>query len=107
MVSGPAHRVEGRPPSRARDATTEFCAASPSRRNARYRLDFPLPLAPVTRLSRPSGRTRSRRERYPEIANVSIMREGYGVTQTGRELILLKWSSVEISGRCGDADCEL
>jgi hypothetical protein len=35
IFSGPAHRVEGNPPSRAIDATTPPCAVSASRRSAR------------------------------------------------------------------------
>ena len=35
MVSGPAQKVDGKPPSRAREATTEFSAASASTRSER------------------------------------------------------------------------
>ena len=59
-------------PSRAREDTTEFNAASPNNRRARYKLDFPLPFAPVTTFNLSSGSTRSRRERYPEMATVVI-----------------------------------
>ena len=48
IVSGPAHNVEGKPPSRASAATAPLRAESASSRNDRYRLDFPLPFDPVT-----------------------------------------------------------
>src|SRR5436190_11899374 len=35
IVSGPAQKVDGKPPSRAREATTEFSAASASKRSER------------------------------------------------------------------------
>ncbi len=61
--SGPAHSVDGNPPSRASAATAPFRPASASNRSARYRLDFPVPLTPVTTVSRDNGSTRSRNER--------------------------------------------
>ena len=72
IVSGPAQKVDGRPPSRASEATTEFNAASASRRSERYTLDFPLPFAPVITFSCPSGSTSSRSDRYPWTATVWI-----------------------------------
>jgi hypothetical protein len=63
IVSGPAQKVEGKPPSRASDATTEFSAASASKRNDRYTLDLPLPFAPVMTLSCASGSDKSRNDR--------------------------------------------
>ena len=62
-VSGPAHSVEGRPPSAASDCTTRPCATSASSRSARYRLDLPEPLPPVTTFSGPSAIRTSRSER--------------------------------------------
>lgn len=50
MVSGPAQRVDCRPPSRANEATMRPCAVSASKRSARYRLDLPLPFGPMTTL---------------------------------------------------------
>jgi hypothetical protein len=63
MFSGPAHNVDGNPPSRANAATAPFRDASASNLNARYKLDFPVPLAPVTTLSRPNGITSRRKDR--------------------------------------------
>src|SRR5579872_5635771 len=77
MISGPAHSVDGSPPSRASDATTAFCAASASSRSARYKLDFPLPFAPVITVSRSSGSTSSRSDLYPDMASVAITRPAY------------------------------
>lgn len=55
--SGPAQKVDSSPPSAASALTTPPRAVSASRRKALYRLDLPLPLAPVITLSRPSGIT--------------------------------------------------
>ena len=54
---GPAHIVDGSPPSLASAATAPSRAASASSRSDRYRLDLPLPLAPVITVSRSSGST--------------------------------------------------
>ena len=50
-------------PSRASAATAPLRAASASSRSARYRLDLPVPLAPVTTVSGAKGTTRCRSER--------------------------------------------
>ena len=50
------------PPSRASEATTVLRAASASRRRARYRLDLPVPLAPVTRFKRSKRQARDSAE---------------------------------------------
>jgi hypothetical protein len=63
MFSGPAHNVEDNPPSRASAATAPFRDASASSLSARYRLDLPVPFAPVTTFSRPKGMTSRRNER--------------------------------------------
>ena len=63
MFSGPAHSVDAKPPSRASEATAPPCATSASSRSARYTLDLPLPLGPVTMFSGASGSTTSRSER--------------------------------------------
>ena len=63
ITSGPAHSVDGNPPSRASDATTWPSAQSASSRSARYRLDFPVPFAPVTTVIGPSGIRSSRNDR--------------------------------------------
>ena len=63
MLSGPAHSTEDSPPSMASDGITRPCATSASSRSARYRLDLPLPLAPVTTVSAPSPSRTSRNDR--------------------------------------------
>ncbi len=72
IISGPAHSVDSNPPSRASAATAPFRDDSANSRNALYRLDFPLPLAPVTTLSRSSEITTRRNDRYPSTATVEI-----------------------------------
>ena len=57
---------EGEPleaPSAARAEAAPFPAVRASSRTARYRLDFPVPLPPVTTVSAPRGSTRERRDR--------------------------------------------
>ena len=76
MVSGPAHSADDRPPSVASDWMMRPCATSASSRSARYKLDFPLPLAPVTTVSCPSSSRTSRRDRYPAMARREIMPAG-------------------------------
>jgi hypothetical protein len=61
--SGPAHSVDESPPSRTSDRITPPFAMSASSRIARYTLDLPLPLAPVTSVSRPSGTVSWRSDR--------------------------------------------
>ena len=63
MFSGPAHNVDGSPPSRASAATAPLREASASSRKALYRLDFPVPLAPVTTFNRRNGMTNRRSDR--------------------------------------------
>src|SRR4051794_10319560 len=48
ITSGPAHKVDPNPPSRARVEMTPPLAVSDRRRSARYRFDLPEPFAPVT-----------------------------------------------------------
>ena len=62
-LSGPAHSVDSKPPSRASELITRPWAMSASRRNARYTFDLPLAFGPVIRLSADSGATKSRSER--------------------------------------------
>src|ERR1700733_11748825 len=62
-ASGPAHSVEANPPSRASAATAPLREVSANSRNARYRLDFPEPFAPVTTLTRSRGTTSWRIDR--------------------------------------------
>ena len=62
-TSGPAQKVESRPPSEARAGMIRPCATSASSRSARYRLDLPTPLAPVTTFSRSSPKTTLRKDR--------------------------------------------
>jgi hypothetical protein len=61
--SGPAHSVEDSPPSRTSERITPPLAISARSRIARYTLDLPLPLAPVTTVRRPSGTVSWRSER--------------------------------------------
>ena len=71
MTSGPAHSTDSMPPSAASARTAPPRAVAASSRSTRYRPDLPEPLAPVTTVSRPSGTTRSRSDRYPSTAIVS------------------------------------
>ena len=62
-ASGPAHSVGPNPPSRARAATAPLWEESAKSRKARYKLDLPVPLAPVTTLTPLSGITSRRIDR--------------------------------------------
>ncbi|MCR6653552.1 MAG: hypothetical protein NVV73_19555 [Cellvibrionaceae bacterium] len=63
MRSGPAQMLDSNPPSSAMALMIRPEADSANRRRALYKLDLPLPLAPVTTVMRPKGITMSRRER--------------------------------------------
>lgn len=63
ICSGPAQSVEGRPPSEAREETTRPWAVAASSEIARYRLDLPEPLGPVTRFRRSSDSATFRSDR--------------------------------------------
>ena len=107
VFSGPAHSVEGRPPSRA-SAATPVAGRSASNRSARYGLDLPVPLAPVTGQlrqrddqppQRPVVLDRQRRHHDPAVPGRPNSSSGTAAASSGRTWWSPCWSELGVARR--------